>query len=109
MVGSSILMERRPVELRIAGQSYRLVSSASAEELRRLAAVVESKLAEVAPRGRSHPQAMLLAALALAHEVETERDRRESMEKRTRDVLRRVLVRIDDVLEGEEAVIGVPE
>ena len=46
---------------------------------------------------------MLLAAMALAHEVETERGRRESLERRTRDLLRRMLVRIDDALEPFEA------
>jgi cell division protein ZapA len=55
------------------------------------------------PRWRPvHPQAMLLAALALAHEVEDARAKREVLERRTRDLLRRVLVRIDDALEGAE-------
>jgi cell division protein ZapA len=46
------------------------------------------------------PQSMLLAAMSLAHELQEERAKRESLERRTRDVLQRVLVRIDDVLEG---------
>lgn len=98
-------MERRTVELRVAGHSYRLVTSAPAEELQRLAEVVEEKLSELGPRGRAQPQALLLAALALAHDVETERTQRESLERRTRDVLRRVLVRIDDAMEPLEAVV----
>ncbi len=101
-------MERRTVELRIAGQSYRVVSSAAAEELRRLAERVEAKLTEIAPRGKSQPQALLLAALALAHEAESERDRRESLERRTRDLLRRVLVRIDDALEPFDDAASAP-
>ena len=96
-------MERRTVELRIGGQNYRVVSSSPQDELQRLADLVESKLAELGPRGRPQPQAMLLAALALAHEVESERGRRETRERRTRDLLRRVLVRIDDALEPYEA------
>jgi cell division protein ZapA len=96
-------MERRTVELRIGGQNYRVVSSSPQDELQRLADLVEAKLAEVGPRGRAQPQAMLLAALALAHEVESERGRRETLERRTRDLLRRVLVRIDDALEPYEA------
>ena len=95
-------MDRRTIELRIAGQNYRLVSSAPAEELQRLAEIVESKLTELGPRGRAQPQALLLAAMALAHDVESERSHRESLERRTRDVLRRVLVRIDDALEPLE-------
>jgi cell division protein ZapA len=93
----------RTVELRIAGQNYRVVSSAPEEDLQRLAQTVAAKLAEVSPRGRpAQPQAMLLAAIALAHEVETERAERESLERRTRDLLRRALVRIDDALEPVE-------
>jgi hypothetical protein len=41
--------------------------------------------------------------MALAHDVELERDKRESLERRTRDLLRRVLVRIDDALEPFES------
>jgi cell division protein ZapA len=93
-------VDRRTVELRIAGQSYRVVSSAPEEDLHRLAGVVGAKLAELVPKGRPvPPQAMLLAAMALAHEVETVRGERESLERRTRDLLGRALGRIDDALE----------
>src|SRR5579864_9245073 len=97
-------MDRRTVDLRIAGQSYRVVSSAPEEDLNRLADMVSMKVAELAPKGRPVPaQAMLLAAMALAHEVAAERDQRESLERRTRDVLRRVLMRIDDALAPMES------
>ncbi len=103
-------MDRRTVELRIAGQSYRVVSSAPEEDLKRLALAVGQKLAELVPKGRPvPPQAMLLAAMALAHEVEAARGEQESLERRTRDLLRRTLVRIDDALEpfeGAEAARG---
>lgn len=102
-------MERRTVDLRIAGQSYRLVSSSPRDELERLAEMVEAKLAEVGSKGRAQPQAILLAAMALAHEVEAERGKRESLERRTRDLLRRVLVRIDDALEPFDAPEATPE
>ena len=96
-------MDRRTIQLTIAGQSYKVVSSAPEADLHRLAAAVDAKMAEVAPRGRSaSPQAILLAAIALAHDVEEERSKRNALERRTRDVLRRVLVRIDDALESEE-------
>jgi cell division protein ZapA len=90
----------RTVELRIAGSSYRVVSSAEEADLQRLAQMVGAKIAEVTPRGRPvQPQAMLLAAIALAHEVESERADRESLEKKTRDFLQRAIARIDDALE----------
>src|SRR5687768_9540653 len=92
-------MERRTVQLAIAGQTYKVVSSASEDELQRLATVIDEKVSSLAPRGRAAPQALLLAAMALAHELESERAQREKVERRTRDLLRRVLVRIDDALE----------
>ncbi len=96
-------MERRTIELHIAGQKYRVVSSAGEAELQRLAVMVDAKLREVSPGGgKQPPQAMLLAAMALAHEAEVERCRRESVEGRTRDVLRRMLARIDEALEPAE-------
>lgn len=76
--------------------------------LTRLAEIIEAKLGELVPRGRPVPaQALLLAAMALAHDVEAERTQREALERRTRDVLRRVLVRIDDALEPLEATAAV--
>jgi cell division protein ZapA len=102
-------MERRSVQLSIAGQSYKVVSSSSEEELRRLASKVDAKVAEVVPPGRAVPtNAMLLAAMALAHELEVERGIRERLERRARDVLRRALVRIDDVLERSEEAVSAP-
>jgi cell division protein ZapA len=93
-------MDTRPVELRIGGQNYRVISSADEEELHRLADAVSAKVDELTPSGKAAPpQAVLLAAIALAHELEQERGRRLAVERRARDMLRRVLVRIDDALE----------
>jgi cell division protein ZapA len=92
-------MDGRAVSLRIAGQSFKVVSSADEEELQRLADTVSEKLAEVSRDGRgAGPQSMLLAAMALAHELEQERARRERVELRAGEMLRTVLGRIDDAL-----------
>jgi cell division protein ZapA len=98
---------RRTVELRVGGQTYRVVSSASEEELRRLAEVVSKKLTTLgaATRGASSPQGLLLAAIALAHDAEEERGRRAAVERRTRDVLRRMLSRVDSALEPLEVPV----
>jgi cell division protein ZapA len=97
-------MERRTAVVEIAGQSYKVVSTSPDAELQRLAATVNAKMSELTPRGRAvSPQTMLLAAMALAHELEEERARREALERRTRDLLRRMLVRIDDALDADEA------
>jgi cell division protein ZapA len=89
----------RSVELKVAGQSYRVVSSAGDDELQRLAFLVNRKLAEVAPGARTAPpQTLLLVAMALAHDLEEERGRRRTLEGRTRDLLRRLVGRIDAVV-----------
>jgi cell division protein ZapA len=96
--------ERRTIELNIAGQKYRVVSSAGEAEVQRLAGIVTAKLNEVAASTRAQPpQAIVLAALALAHEAEAERVRRELVEARARDLLLRMLSRIDEAL---EVVVG---
>jgi cell division protein ZapA len=95
-------MARRSVDLRIGGQSYRVVSSASEEELRRLASRVDQKVAELAPAGKPiPPQALALAAIALAHDLEVEQSRRLMLERRSRDMLRRVLVRVESALDTD--------
>jgi cell division protein ZapA len=102
-------MDRRTVEVRIGGQSVRVVSSAPEAELQRLAGLVNAKITEVSPPGRPAPaQALLLAAMALAHDLEAERAQREGLERRTRDLMRRLLVRIDDALESEEEADSEP-
>lgn len=93
-------MDGRSVSLRVAGQSYQVVSSASEEELQRLADTVNAKVEELTPPGKfASPAAVLLAAMALAHELEEERGRRRSLERRAKEMLRQVLVRIDDALD----------
>ncbi|MBX3229713.1 MAG: cell division protein ZapA [Labilithrix sp.] len=92
-------MDGRPISLRIAGQSYRVVSSSSEEELQRLVGTVNAKVEEVLPPGKpANGQAVLLAAIALAHELEQERARRIHVERRAKDMLKRVLGQLDEAL-----------
>jgi cell division protein ZapA len=94
-------MHRRSVEVIVAGQKVKLVSTATDEELRALAAIVSERGEQVAPRGRpSTPQALVLAAMSLAHDLEVERAKREALERKARDSVRRMLVRVDQALEG---------
>ena len=93
-------MRGRAVNLRVGGSTYRVVSSAEEGKLQRLAAALEAKLSELGPRATTGPNALLLAALALAHDAEEERSSREQLERRTRDLLRRVLVRVDGCIES---------
>jgi cell division protein ZapA len=107
-------MTGRTVQLRVGGQTYRVVTSASEEELRRLAAVVDQKLAAVVPPGRTvTPQAMLLAAMALAHDVEVERERGSSVAAKARGAFGKMLERVDAALgdvpptDGRERPAGI--
>lgn len=94
-------MDGRPVSVRIAGQSYKVVSSSSEEELQRLAGTVNAKVEELTPPGKAAgSQAVLLAAIALAHELEEERARRVQVERRAKEMMKRVLGQIDDALVG---------
>ncbi|MBL9021791.1 MAG: cell division protein ZapA [Myxococcales bacterium] len=93
----------KPVELRVGGSTYRVISSASAEELERLAGVVDETLAGISPPGRPMPpQAMLLAAIALAHEVEVQRERADRIAARSREKVSEILARLDGTIARAE-------
>lgn len=103
-------MAGRTVQLRVGGQTYRVVTSASEDELRRLAAAVDEKLAAVVPPGRPMtPQAMLLAAMSLAHDLEEARSRSEVMATRARSAFGRILQRVDAALESGRAAAATEE
>jgi len=100
-------MGARTVQVRIGSQSYRLVTTVSEAEVHELAGVVERKLATVVPPGRAAtPQAMLLAAIALAHDVEIERARASRMTEQTRLVYQRLAARVDEALRTVDAARG---
>jgi cell division protein ZapA len=92
-------MERASVELRVGGQTFRVVASASPAELERLARIVDGKLHELAMSSAFHPQSMLLVAMTLAHELEIERSLRREGEQRSREMLRSLLDRVDAAID----------
>ena len=96
-------MAGRTVHLRVGGQTYRVTTSSTDEELQRLAAVVDQKLATVVRPGSTvTPQAMLLAAMALAYELEEERARTATVTARARGAFGRMLQRVDSALDATE-------
>jgi len=102
-------MAGRTVHLRVGGQTYRVTTSASDEELQRLAAVVDQKLADVVPPGRAvTPQAMLLAAMALAHDIEEERTRSDAIKAKARRAFGSMIERVDAAL-GQDRGAGEPK
>lgn len=97
------MQPRGPVSLNVGGQQYRIVASVPEETLRRLAGVVDERIRGIVPRGKPvSPNAILLAAIALANELEEERSKREGLESKSRDLLRRLLTRIDEALESSD-------
>ena len=89
-------MSGTPVELRVGGQTYRVVASSDEDELRRLAEIVDARLRSLTGTGRQvSPQTLLLAALSLAHDLEEERARRMKLETRSREMLGSLITRID--------------
>ena len=97
-------MPKGPVELRVGGQTYRVVASAEEADLHRLADVVDERLRKLTAPGRSvSPQSLLLAAMSLAHDLEDERNRRVRSEQRAREMLSGLVSRIDAALEADSA------
>jgi cell division protein ZapA len=97
-------MPKGPVELRVGGQTYRVVATAEEADLHRLADVVDERLRKLTAPGRSvSPQSLLLAALSLAHDLEDERTRRLRSEQRAREMLSSLVSRIDAALEADSA------
>ena len=99
------------MQLRLAGQTYRVVTTASDAELKRFVSMIEEKLSAL-PRGKAlHPQALLLATLALAHDLEEERARSQRIEARARETLARLVERIDAARDDgpvDEAPVAAP-
>jgi cell division protein ZapA len=97
-------MPKGPVELRVGGQTYRVVATAEEADLHRLADVVDARLRQLTAPGRQvSPQSLLLAALSLAHDLEDERSRRLRSEQRAREMLSSLVSRIDAALEADSA------
>jgi cell division protein ZapA len=100
-------MPKGPVELRVGGQTYRVVATAEEADLHRLADVVDDRLRKLTAPGRAvSPQALLLAALSLAHDLEDERNRRVRSEQRSREMLSQLLGRIDAALVADSAELA---
>jgi cell division protein ZapA len=100
-------MPKGPVELRVGGQTYRVVATAEEADLHRLADVVDERLRTLTAPGRSvSPQSLLLAALSLAHDLEDERNRRLRSEQRAREMLSGLVSRIDAALEADSAELS---
>lgn len=84
---------------------YRVVSSAEAPELERLARMVDEKLHAVTGGRATDARGLLLAAMALAHEAEEQRERAERIASGARTAVERLVGRVDDALATSRAVV----
>lgn len=101
------MQARGPVAVTVGGQTYRLVASVPEDELQRLAGVVDARIREIVPRGKPvTANAVLLAAMSLAHDLEAATAEKTALEAKSRDLLRRLLTRIDEALDAESAEEG---
>ena len=101
---------RRTVSLSIAGRQYKVVTTAGDGELQRLVARVEEKVKLVGGSRGATPDAILLAAIALAHDVEQEAARADRILARATETASELLRRVDEVLgEDDEIVLGVDD
>jgi len=95
-------MADRSVELTVAGTKCRVVTTANSEELDDLARMVEEKLVGVVKPGRPvSAQSMLLAAIALANDVQEQRARAERIASSAKQSLTALRARVDGVLATE--------
>jgi cell division protein ZapA len=93
-------MTNKAVELNVAGQSCRVVTTADQSELQALAAMVEEKLAAVLQPGRPvDTRSMLLAAVALANDAREQKRRADAIAARAKTALQSLMTRVDDALE----------
>jgi len=100
-------MSEGAVQLKLAGQTYQVVSSAREPELKRLAQVVEQTIMGLTPPGRQpSPQALVLAAITLAHELEEAQAQIEQLRERHKHVLASLLGRVDSLLEESEGLLS---
>lgn len=94
-------MARPAVEVNVGGHLYRLVASSGEQSLQRYAGVVNERLRELTGSDRAtHPQAMLLVAMALAHDLEEERARHRELRAQAEESLRSMLSRVNAALDG---------
>jgi cell division protein ZapA len=94
-------MMRPAVEVNVGGHSYRLVASSGEHTLQRYASVVNERLRDLTGSERTaNPQAMLLVAMALAHDLEEERARRLAELSGAEEMLRQLLSRVNEALDG---------
>jgi cell division protein ZapA (FtsZ GTPase activity inhibitor) len=91
--------QKRTIVFSVGGRSYRVVTSAGEDEIRRLAAVVDERMSAIAGGRQPGMEALVLTAISLAHDAEAHKARADEIAQGARNVMGRMLKRIDTALE----------
>jgi cell division protein ZapA len=95
--------QKRTILFSIAGHTYRVVTSASEAEIQQLAAIVDERMRAIAGGRQPGMEALVLAAVSLAHDAEAQKARADEIALGARKVMGRMLERIDTALEASPA------
>ena len=81
-------MDKQKIEIKVGGQTYTLLTDETPETVQKLTAEINKKLTALTASGRvSMNQALVLAALELAQEAETQRAAAEKLKAQIGDYL----------------------
>jgi cell division protein ZapA (FtsZ GTPase activity inhibitor) len=87
--------DKRTIVFSVAGRSYRVVTTASAEEIHQLAKTVDERLRSIAGSRPPGIEAFVLTAVSLAHDAASQKKRADDIAQGARNVMGKVLDRID--------------
>lgn len=88
----------RTATVTVGGHTYRVHSSATEEELARLAALIDERLMTLPLHQRGDPKSLVLVALGLAHDLEHERQLRATERRQLDTRVRTLISRVDEAL-----------
>lgn len=90
--------QKQTLTLQVAGRSYRITTTASEDDVRRLASVVDLRTQELFQGRTPNADALVLTAISLAHDAEKERRSTEELRGLVRTQMAALLEEIDAAL-----------
>lgn len=93
---------KHTVAFSVAGKTYRVVTTATTEEIVALSGIVEERLRGLSGGRPPTLEMAVLVAMSLAHDAEQHRERLDRVERDVKRVMLRVLEHVDLALATEE-------
>jgi cell division protein ZapA (FtsZ GTPase activity inhibitor) len=100
---------KRTISFSVGGRMYKVVTSASEQEILHLAGIVDERMKSMAGSRPPTLEVAVLTAVSLAHDAEAHRKRADEIAAGARNVVGRMLDRIDAALEKDPATKGKDE